>query len=448
MLIRFNVENFLSFNDRAEFSLIANKERRLTSHYIKDKGVNILKSGVIYGANASGKSNFVKAIEFSKKIITEGLEKLNPVNFHFRLQEGNSLIPTIFNYEIKSNNKFYSYGFAIILKDNKIIEEWLYEVESKKEKKVFDRFINEEGKHEIEIGLSLSSKTKNRFDVYREDFHNSNNLLFLSEINRKSIDDFQEASDFRNVFNWFQRKLTVLSPDSKYAGLNFIGDDNEMSNTFNSFLNVFQTGINNVTSEEVDLDNFDIPKDIKKDIKDDFAKNIKKAKTLVFEVNGITYALERNDNNDYKIKKIGLEHLDNKGLPIVFDIDDESDGTQRLFDFIPALHAMAKTNSVFVIDELDRSLHSKLTYGIFELFLELTKNNESQLIVSTHESLLLDLDLLRRDEIWFVEKEKNQSRLFSLDEFKVRNDKIVRKDYLLGRYGAIPIFKSFNNLNI
>lgn len=424
--------------------MIANKERRLNSHYKKEDGISILKSGVIYGANASGKSNFVKAIEFSKKLVTSGLEKLNPVNCHFRLQEGNSSIPSIFQYELKNNGRFYSYGFAIILKDNKIVEEWLYEIGVKKEKKVFERSINESGKHEIEIGLSLSTKTKNRFDVYREDFQDSDSLLFLSEMNRKSIDDFEEAIDFKNVFNWFDKKLTILSPDSKYAGLNFIGDDNEMLNTFNGFLNVFQTGIKNVTSEEVDLDSFDIPKNIKEEL----TKNIKKAKSLIFEINGITYALERNENNDYKIKKIGLEHIDNIGTPIVFDIDDESDGTQRLFDFIPALHAMAKTNSVFVIDELDRSLHSKLTYGIFELFLELTQGNESQLIVSTHESLLLDLDLLRRDEIWFVEKENNQSRLFSLDEFKVRNDRIVRKDYLLGRYGAIPIFKSFKNLNI
>ncbi|MDO9613657.1 MAG: AAA family ATPase, partial [Bacteroidota bacterium] len=117
-----------------------------------------------------------------------------------------------------------------------------------------------------------------------------------------------------------------------------------------------------------------------------------------------------------------------------------------LFDFIPALHELTKTDSVFIVDELDRSLHSKLTYGIFELFLKLSLNNESQLIATTHESLLLDLDLLRRDEIWFVEKNENQSRLYSLDEFKVRNDKIVNKDYLLGRYGAVPIFKSFSNL--
>lgn len=442
MLIRFNVENFLSFDEKIEFSLIANKERRLPSHIVKGDGINILKSSVIYGANASGKSNLVKAIDFSRKVITKGIEKLNPVNCHFRLKKDNLNKPSIFNYELKSGDKYYSYGFAAQLNELKIIEEWLYEIGINKEKKIFERIINDSGKHEIEIGIQLSPKAKKRFDVYKEDFQNSDGLLFLSEMNRKSIDDFPEVVGFMDVFNWFDKKLTVLKPDSKFAGLNFIGDDDEMSKTFNSFLNVFQTGINNVTSEEIDLDSFDIPKKIKEDL----TKNIEKAKAIIFEINGITYSLKKNERNDYKIRKIGLEHLTDEGNSIVFDIEDESDGTQRLFDFIPAIHELSKTDSIFIIDELDRSLHSKLTYGIYELFLKLTENNESQLIATSHESLLLDLELLRRDEIWFVEKEKNQSRLYSLDEFKVRNDKIVSKDYLLGRYGAIPIFKSFNNL--
>ena len=443
MLIRFNVENFLSFNEKAEFSLIANKERRLQSHIVKGDGVNILKSSVIYGANASGKSNLVKAIDFSRKVITKGIEKLNPVNFHFRLKKDNLNKPSIFNYEIKYGDKYYSYGFAIQLNELKIIEEWLYEIGNNKEKKIFERFVNNIGKHEIEIGIQLSTKAKKRFDVYKEDFQNSDNLLFLSEMNRKSIDDFPEVIGFIDVFNWFDKKLTVLMPDSKFAGLNFIGDDNEMTKTFNSFLNVFQTGISNVTSEEIDLDSFDIPKKIKEDL----TNKIEKTKAIIFEINGITYSLKKNESNEYKIKKIGLEHLTEEGNSIVFDIEDESDGTQRLFDFIPAIYELSKTDSIFIIDELDRSLHSKLTFGIFELFLKLTENNESQLIATSHESLLLDLELLRRDEIWFVEKEKNQSRMYSLDEFKVRNDKIVSKDYLLGRYGAIPIFKSFKNLH-
>jgi uncharacterized protein len=442
MLIRFNVENFLSFNKKTEFSLIANKERRHSSHVVKGDDIRVLKSGVIYGANASGKSNLVKAIDFSKKVITNGIDLINPVNCHFKLNKENLNKPSIFNYEIKCGDKYYSYGFATQLNELKIIEEWLYEIGKNKDKKVFERFINSLGKHQIDIGIQLSHKAKKRFDVYKEDFQNSNNLLFLSEINRKSINDFPEVGSFIDVFNWFHQKLTVLNPNSKFAGLNFIGDDNELTKTFNNFLNVFQTGINSITSEEVDLDSFDIPKKVKEDL----TKNIEKAKTIIFEINGITYSLKKNIKNEYKIKKIGLEHITDEGNSVVFDIEDESDGTRRLFDFIPAILELSKIDSTFIIDELDRSLHSKLTYSIFELFFKLTESNESQLIATSHESLLLDLDLLRRDEIWFVEKDKHQSRLYSLDEFKVRNDKVLNKDYLLGRYGAIPIFKSFENL--
>ncbi len=442
MLLKFNVENFLSFDKKVRFSLVANKERRKKSHYISGKGVNILKSSIIYGANASGKSNLVKAIYFSQQVVLKGLDKIDTTNHHFRLDENRIDAPTIFNFEIKSNNKFYSYGFALQLNKSIIVEEWLYEIGERKEQKIFERFI-EDGEHKIEIGLRLKKSAKTRFDVYNKDFKSSNTILFLSEINRKSIDDFPEAIDFKNVYDWFDNKLTVLFPSSKYAGLNFIGDDNTMSNVFNQFLNIFQTGINNIISEEINIEQFDIPKEIK----DDLVEKIKKEKTIFFGINGITYSLKKTKDN-YKIKKIGLEHLSNNGSKIVFDFDNESDGTQRLFDFIPALYGMSKTDLVFVIDELDRSLHSKLTYGIVELFLELSQNNESQLIATTHESLLLDLNLLRRDEIWFVEKEQNSSKLFSLDEFKVRNDKVVKKDYLLGRYGAIPIFKSFNNFNL
>ena len=444
MLIRFNVKNFLSFDEESEFSLIANKERRLPSHYKQEEGINILKSSVIYGANASGKSNLIKAIDFSRKVILRGIDRLNPINKHFRLKEGNRRLPSIFQYEIKAEGKFYSYGFAAVLNENKIVEEWLYEVGSnKKDKKIFERVINDKGKHDIEIGFNPSKETKKRFEVYCEDFQDSDRLLFLSEINRKSIGGVKEMEGFKNVYNWFDNKLTVLFPHSKYAEIHLIGDNNKMKKVFSNFLKVFQTGIDKIAFEEIDLENLNLPKEVKESL-----KNIDKETIILFNVNDNTYSLEKTEDNQYRIKKIVFEHLNNHKYKVLFDLADESDGTQRLLDFIPSLFTMASSDAVFIIDELDRSLHSQLAYKIFELFFSLTKKNESQLIVSTHESLLLDLELLRRDEIWFVEKQNNQSRLYSLDQFKVRNDKIIRKDYLLGRYGAIPIFKSFKNLNL
>lgn len=445
MLIRFNVENFLSFNNQAEFSMIAGKERRLPNHMVKGSGINILKSAVIYGANASGKTNLVKALDFSRRLILKGIENVNTIDCHFRLAKESQEKPSVFNYEIAINDRYFSYGFGVQLNSNKILEEWLIEIgPENKERKIFERTINNAGEHTIDFGVRLDQKEKKRFDVYKQDFLHADSLLFLSEMNRKSIGDSGIGDLFVSVYAWFRDKLTVIFPQSRYSGLNFIGNDTEMANTYKQFLDVFQTGIQGITSKEVSLENFDLPDPIKKDI----AQKAKTIRQLIFEINGESYALTRKENNGYKIIKIGLTHRNDNKEEVVFDVEDESDGTRRLLDFIPALHQLAKTNTTFVIDELDRSLHSKLTYNIFKLFHELSASKKSQLIATTHESLLLDLDLFRKDEIWFVEKNNNESQIYSLDEFKVRNDKIINKDYLLGRYGAIPIFKSFNNLKL
>jgi AAA15 family ATPase/GTPase len=444
MLIRYNIENFSSINKEIEFSLIANKERRKSFHLIKYPGINILKIAVLYGANASGKSNLVKSIAFAQKIILHGVKSIDTINKHFRLSKSNINKPTKFEFEIKVDDKFYSYGFGIILNKKIIVEEWLHEIGKNKEIRVFERYLNNTGEHIVDIGKKLPKNDKNRFKVYKQDFLFSDELLFLSEICRKNLKDIKIVEDFYNVYNWFKNTLTILFPDSKYKGINFIGDNTKMSKTFSNFLDVFRTGIDGIITKKIDLDKFEIPEEIKIELTHELKNN----EIRIFEINGIRYSLLKDKNDNFKVKKIGLEHKTLQGKQVVFDIEDESDGTQRLFDFIPALFSLANSNKVFIIDELDRSLHSKLVKGILELFLRISKNRESQMIVTTHESLLLDLDFLRRDEIWFIENEGKESKIYSLDEFKVRNDKKIQKDYLLGRYGGIPIFKDFDNIEL
>lgn len=443
MLIRFIVENFLSFNKESEFSLIANKERRKPEHLIRTKDISLLKTAVIYGANASGKTNLVRAIATAQGIVLRGIDKVNTINCHYRLKELNLENPSKFIFEIKIKECYYTYGFGVLLDKNVILEEWLYEIGKSKEKKIFERYRDDAGVHHIDIGLNLSTEGKSRFEVYKADMANSDNFLFLSELNRKSISTIKNIDPIIDVYHWFNNRLTVLFPSSKYTGLDFVGDDDELKKVFNVFLDVFKTGISNVVSEKVDVENFEFSNKIKSKI----LKDLEIANTVILEYDGKRYSVRKDESNKLQIQKIGLEHKTQEGEKVIFDIENESDGTQRLFDFIPALHQSLNSDKVFVIDELDRSLHSKLTYELINIFLYLTDKNESQLIVTTHESLLLDLDLLRKDEIWFIEKEDDSSKLYSLDEFKVRNDKIIRKDYLLGRYGAIPIFKSFKNIH-
>lgn len=444
MLIRFNVENFLSFNKSTEFSLIANKEKRLRPHLVEAKNISILKTGVIYGANASGKSNLVEAIGLSQRIIIEGIERIDLSNKYYLLDSTNISKPTIFNYEIFTDDTFYSYGFATILNQGTIVEEWLYEIGKGKDKCIFERTIDENGLHKIKIGQTLAAEDRARFDVYKKDFEKSNKLLFLSEINRKSTEGSKAFIPFNTTYKWFKEILTVLDPDSKFAQLDLITNDDDLSKVFKLFLSFFDTGIDGITSESIDFEKINIPNNLREKL----VTGLEKQPFVLFGINNKQYTLHKNSVGEYKVTNVKFEHLDKNGKPVVFDLENESDGTQRLLDFIPALYELKERNTVFVIDEIDRSLHSKLTYGIFELFLKLTQNNQSQLIATTHEGLLLDLNLLRRDEIWFVEKNEGESRLYSLDEFKERADKVIRKDYLLGRYGAIPIFKSFNSINI
>ena len=126
----------------------------------------------------------------------------------------------------------------------------------------------------------------------------------------------------------------------------------------------------------------------------------------------------------------------------MFSLSNESDGTKRLFDYIPLILDLMKGSKVFVVDEIERSLHPSLVYQIFKLFLDSCESIDSQLIVTSHETTLMTQNLLRKDEIWFMEKNaEGESKLVSLEEYKVRFDKELRGSYLDGSFGGIPKFR-------
>ena len=143
------------------------------------------------------------------------------------------------------------------------------------------------------------------------------------------------------------------------------------------------------------------------------------------------------------MKKLLFQHGEDETL---YEFGEESDGTQRLIELLDIILNESK-DMVFIIDELDRSFHPQMTRKFVETFLKRTEKKNTQLIITTHESNLMDLSLLRRDEIWFAEKENdNSTRLYTLEKFKIRYDKVINKDYLAGRYGAVPVFKDFDYL--
>jgi len=439
MLKRFIVENFSSYRDESILELTAGKSTTYTDHVVNFKNTKILKSAIIYGANASGKSNLIKAIEYAQGIIENGLNDTDTYKKYFRLDGISSKKETKFEFELELDGVFYSYGFSSILNTKEVSEEWLYRIDTSSPKMIFER-----QKNEISLGKELQGQTlKTRFDIYSEDMKNQSNQLFLNEIAKKEL-DIDEVKILNDIYYWFEKKLIILYPNSKYGSISSIATNNNLSKIFKKYLNEFDTGIIDISTIEEDFEKSlkDLPIEVKKAIEKNLIED-KKAVKASLTSNGNYFTICKDENSDLKVKKLGLIH--NEKFGEAFELKDESDGTKRLFDLIPLLSKFEDDYTI-VIDEFDRSLHPKLARRLFELFYKI-EDSKSQLIVSTHESNLLDLGLLRRDEIWFAEKDKEgASKLFSLNQFKVRYDKQIEKAYLLGRYGAVPFFKTFDDI--
>lgn len=434
MLKRFIVENFSSFRDETFFDLTAGKTEINNSHFIDFGNTKILKSAIIYGANASGKSNLIKAIHFANKIITEGIENTDTYKKYFRLDAKYHSKPTKFEFEIEINEKFYSYGFSVQLKSKNIQEEWLYQIGVKSPEKIFERNLQN-----ISLGKKLSSeKIKNRFEIYKDDIKHQTQKLFLSEIANKQL-TLKAVEEINAIYTFFDDMIFVY-PDTKF-GINIEKDD-IIIDLYKKYLSKFDTGIFDLEAIEEDFEK--ISKTFPERLTAEIEKKLKIGDIAEIKTPfGENFLLKREDDSHIKVTKVGLIHGTNTNKEI-FELKDESDGTIRLLDLIPLI-GLFQRNMTIIIDEFDRSLHPRLTKKFLEMFFKET--SRCQIILTTHESTLLDLDLMRRDEIWFIEKSsEGNSILYSLEQFKERYDKKIEKAYLMGRYGAIPIFKDFDNL--
>jgi uncharacterized protein len=427
MLITFRVSNFLSFNDEAELSMQAGPQRNLPSHYISTgsgrNDVNILKTAVIYGANASGKSNLIKAMDFAKKVIVNGIKSETTFNKHFRLDPANREKPSSFEFEFKLDEKMYAYGFSAHLESKKIKEEWLVELGKTSETVIYERKVLENGTSEFPVfNLKLSDKKAiNRFEVYREDVLDSQ--LFLTELSLKNTS--ADVVFFKYMFGLF-KKISVVYPNTHLL-LRKLYDKTNKENII-ELLKLFNVGISDLSLAEYEADDNEIRNHLNSPDR---------------HVN-----LREEDSGKIIMSRLIAKHDSLNGFTD-FEFEEESDGTRRLFDFIFILLNLRSDVSkpIIIIDEIDRSLHPELSRKFLEIFLEITQGIESQLIVSTHESSLLDLNLLRRDEIWFTEKDPNgATKLYSLEEFKPRHDTELRKAYLTGRFGAIPFISNIKSL--
>lgn len=440
MLMRFSVKNFLSFDDITEFSTFAGKQRMKKDHLIETEKVNLVKLATLYGANASGKSNLIKAMAYSKQIISSGLSKIDRYKYH-RGKEDNKNNPTSFEYEFMIDNNYYAYGFSLIINKRELCGEWLYDISTPNEKLIFERNIaNDTFTHGINF-----KKRENafRFKIYSEDIKSDTNTLLLSELNRnkdKLYKKNEEYKIFRDIYNWFKNTLDINFASAPITNFEYmLGNNKDYNSKITNILDMFGTGIIDFKLVDSNIDDIkrDIPREILEDIEHKFTE-INRPISCHLRGESQFYNIRLDKNGKMKIKTLSFKH-ENQNCS--FYLYEESDGTRRLMDLIEIL--LNSKDKVYVIDEIDRSLHPNLSYKFIEIFLELVKDRNVQLIVTTHEDRILDLDMLRRDEVWFVEKNKlGATSLYSLEDFGDRFDKKIVKAYLDGRYGATPKFKN------
>lgn len=431
MLIRFNVDNFLSFNKKREFSMITGKSRSHTSHVYNSSNLSLLKSSYIYGANASGKTNFIKSINFARKCVLDGMSSVNTLEKNYKLDEESLKKPTQFEFEILIEDKIYAYGFSFLLETKEVLEEWLVEVGKKEDIIIFTR-----NKNIVENTLSLTDTDKIKLGVYLDDLES--NSLLLEVLNKKKWE--KDDYEFLKVLNWLEENLIIIFPNTT----NYVVEYFENTENWLEYLDIFDIGIIGINFGEREFEELPIPKELKSKISNDMAtlvsdKADNKKVVIGLGDNFLSLYLE---NNKLKAKEILFKH---KGIEkeVEFKFYEESDGTKRLLELLPLLEKVKCNDQTILIDELERSLHPVLVKEFLRRFYKNMEKTNSQLIITTHESRLLDLDTIRRDEVWFAENSIEEgTTLYSLEEFKTRFDLKLDKAYLLGRYGGIPHIKT------
>lgn len=450
MLSRFTVGNFLSFNKTQTFSMIANSVQKNKGRLFQAEDMKLLKFSSIYGANAAGKSNLIKAMAFARDVITHGTSE-SPDTYYFKLNPKCKDLPSYFEFEICMNGKMYSYGFELLLSEREITEEWLILLGESKNQELFSRNTTT-GQYDYDKSLLTNQEDAAHFDIYINDLKFVKDKFFLQDIvsNKDTIyEDNEKLGIFKDTFRWF-KSLDISFPNSMVSGYSCFSSTS--TDEILNAIKTFATGISYVEAREVTKEKAleDIPSDFRKKIDKMLAELEIKGKIagggkdtsfgMRINCNGKLYLVHIN-KKEPEFNEITFEH--NKLKKIPFSLAEESDGTQRLFDMLTVL-LCTKENAVFVIDEIDRSLHPQMTVHLIKNFLKLARKKNIQLIITTHESHLLDLTILRQDEIWFIEKNKvGASLLMPFDRFKERFDKKIEKAYLDGRYGGVPLFDSF-----
>ena len=445
MLLSFSVSNYRSFRDEQTFSMVASS--RHADHLehlipVPDDENKILPVAAIYGANGAGKSNLVRALQFFLNLVIEGTAPRQPMGKDpFLLDQESAGQPVKFSLHFVEDGRVYAYGISI--SDKMVDEEWLSIIRNGKEIPVFERVTREDGQVIVEAGAVLTDDSwgKHAKVVALSKVGALPNQLFLHGISQ-SLREEDQGPVMKSVLRWFSQRLVIVPPDSYYTDLvELIARNSEFAEFAGNFLRGISTGVNSLRVETTEMDEnalAAIPARMREAI-----SRLPVGETTSFEPNndsGSQIIIEKGTGTKVLFRTVKSEHLTAAGDAVRFPFAEESDGTRRITQLLPALHSVGQGRNIFVIDEIDRSLHPLLAKGFVREFLNACVNKGAQLIFTTHDTTFLDLDHLRRDEIWFANKKmpEGATELYSLSDYKVRTDLKIDKAYLQGRFNAVP----------
>lgn len=419
MIIYFKVANFKSIKEPLVLNFnAATISEHNKSNIIRHDKLSLLKSIVLYGHNASGKSKILDAVIFYKELInnsaiknqsSEGIS-VEP----FELHDKSSIQPSYFEMSFLIGTTKFRYGFEV--DKSSICKEWLLESKATKEYPVFLR-INQN--FEIDYKRFPNSEGLDK--------RTRKNALFLSVASQWNVTKAQ------SIDAWIKSILTVHGmEDNAYREFTInLLKTGKYKELINKFINKADLGIREIDVVEIPLGADDFFQDLPGELKEHFKKRSKR------KINNAVFAIHNKFNDDNEV--VGV-------VPLHMDLS-ESEGTKKYFNIIGLLITALMENRLVVIDEFDARLHTLLTKAILKLFNSSRINSTAQLLVASHDTALLDREILRRDEIYFIEKNSyGASSAISLVEYKPRKESPYDKNYLDGKYGAIPFIDDLEKL--
>ena len=395
MLLEFKCSNHRSIMEEVKFSMVAGSDNT-SEELLKEFGnLRILRSAIIYGANGSGKSNFISALSFMRDLVSNSINHQpgqGILQFPHKLSTRN--IPSEYNIQFVKNDVRYAYGFSI--KQNLVQDEYLYYFPKGRQVKIFER-----NGMEVKPGDRYKAAFDVSISILKE------NRLFLS-----CAANYSKVKEIEDAFLFFNRDIIVHNRDlNKWSRYSMdIMRDSDIKKAFVKVLQAFGTGIKDLKVLPIDL-----------------PQGVQSLDTLK-EVSGLL----ENDKIEAKV------------VYDKFEIDlmtEESAGVKRLVQLLIPIGVILNSGRVLICDELETSLHESVIFQIIQLFQHFPKDNFAQLIFSTYDTNLLDAELFRRDQVWFTQlNEERATDLYSLVEIKnVRKTENLAKGYVSGKYGAIPM---------